>query len=82
MSAVLCVRRISRCVEEKYVGRIKDGRTEIQNSRGILVRDKERVWRREGRISKSSRVEEAGTREEDDERVCAGVQESSKKKWV
>jgi len=35
---------------------------------------------RGGRIGKSSRVEEAGTRGENDERVCIGVQEGSKRK--
>ena len=82
MGAVLYAGRISRCVEEKYVGRIEGGRTRIRNSRGIFSRDKERVWGREERISKSSKVEKAGTREEDNKRVCVGVQEGSKRKWV
>ena len=82
MGTVLCVERISRYVEEKCVGRIGGRRTGIQDSRGIFSRDKERVWGRGERIGKSGRVEKAGIREKDDGRVCAGVQESSKKKWV
>ena len=78
MGAILCAGRISRCVEEKCIGRIKGRRTRIQNSREIFSRDKERVWVRRGRIGKSSRVEEARTRGKDDGRVCVGVQEDGR----
>jgi len=82
MGAVLCAGRISRCMKGKCIRRIKGRRTGIQNSREIFSRNKERVWGRRGRIGKSSRVEEAGTRGEDDGRVCAGVQKGSKGKWI
>jgi len=40
---------------------------------GIFIELEERVWRKRERVSKSSRVEEAGARREDNGGVCTGV---------
>ena len=73
MGIVLCTRRISRHVKGKCAGRIGGRGTRIRDSRGIFSRNKERVWKRERIIGKSSRIEEAGARRKDDGRICSGV---------
>ena len=80
MDAVLHVGRVSRYMERKYIGRTKGRETRIREYRGIFSGNQERVWRRGGRIGKSGRTEEAGTRRENDRRVCSRIQEDSKEK--
>ncbi len=48
----------------------------------IFYESKEGIWWRRREIGEGSRIEEAGTRREDDGRICAGVQMSGKRKWV
>ena len=82
MGAVLCAERGSRCVEEKHVGEAGSRGIRIQDSRRIFSRDKEGVWGRRERVSKGSRVEEAGAGKENNGGICLRIQEGSKRKWV
>ena len=82
MGIILYVREISRCVERKCIRRPGDRGIRIQINRGVSSRNKEGVWRRRGGIGKSSQTKKAGAREENNERICPRIQESSEGKWV
>ena len=77
MNAIICTERISKYVEEEYIGGSQRRVIRIQNNKEIFSRYKKRVWRRRQKISKSSRVEEIGIKRKNDGEVCTRVQESS-----
>ena len=82
LGLVTCAGRVSGRLERERTRGIGVRGEGIRNSRGILDDFKEGIWRRGRRISKGGGTEEAGAGGEDNGRICAGVQKSSKGKWV
>ena len=82
MDPVICIERDSGYIERKCNRRIGNRGVRIRDSRRFFNESKEGIWWRRREIGEGSRIEEAGTRREDDGRICAGVQMSGKRKWV
>ena len=53
MNIILCIGRISRCLEEKYLRRFRKKKSKIWNSRRASDRIKKEVQRRRGRDSQN-----------------------------
>ena len=82
MNPLICIGRISRCVEEEYTGRFRDRRDRIRISWGIFGRIEKRIWKRRQGGGESSRVKKIGAERENNKGIYAGVQKGSKRKWV
>ena len=46
MDSLICIGRISRCVEGEYTGRVGDRRDRIRISGRILSKVEKEIWRR------------------------------------
>ena len=73
---------ISRCMEGECDGGNGVRRGRIQVCGRIFDKFEERSRRGGRRVDESGGAKEAGTRREDDGRICSGVQESGKRKWL
>ena len=82
MNSVICIGRISRCMEGKCIKRFGGRRSGIWVSRGIFVRTEKRVWRRRRGVSKDDGTKKDRARRKDYGEVCAEVQKSSKRKQL
>ncbi len=59
--------------KENILEDLEVGEVEYESAGEFLYRIKKEVWRRGRRISKISRVKEAGARREDNGGICVGV---------
>ena len=82
MDIIIYVGRVGRCMERECDGEIRSRGVRVQVSRRILNKLKKGVWERRRGVGKGSRAEKIRARRKDNGRVCTGVQESSKRKWV
>ena len=82
MSIVIYAGRISRCLEEEYIGGFGSRTIGIQDGGGIFDGYKKRVWRKRQGINKGSRAEKVGARRKDNGVICSRIQESSKRKQI
>ena len=73
MDIIICIGRISRCVERKLIGRFRIRRSRIQVSRRIFVRIEKKFWRKRQRISKSSRTQKDRIGRKDNRGICIRV---------
>ena len=82
MDIIIYAERVGGCVERECDGRIRRSGVRIEVSGRILDEFNEGVWGRRRGVGEGSRAEEIGARRKNNGRVCIGVQESSKRKWV
>ena len=79
VGTIICARRVSRHLEEEYLGRFGGRRIRIQICKGVFGSHQEGVWRRGEEVDKSGRIKKIRARREDNRRICLRIQKSSKR---